>query len=88
MIFIVTNKEDAHPTPVIAYLDAYGVPVFRLNTEALLTDYEFRWWCNEGEADFYIQNVAIEGGAGAWDGGAGNLLFKPKSGHYGFCQTI
>lgn len=57
MIFIVTNKEDAHPTPVIAYLDAHGVPVFRLNTEALLTDYEFRWWCNEGEADFYIRNV-------------------------------
>lgn len=43
MILIITNKEDAHPTPVIERLSARGVPVFRLNTEALLTDYDFGW---------------------------------------------
>ena len=43
MILIITNKEDAHPTPVIERLSARGVPVFRLNTEALLTDYTFGW---------------------------------------------
>ena len=34
MILIITNKEDAHPTPVIERLSARGVPVFRLNTES------------------------------------------------------
>lgn len=43
MILIITNKEDAHPTPVIERLSARGEPVFRLNTEALLTDYDFGW---------------------------------------------
>ena len=44
MILIISNKEDVHPTPVIDVLARRGVPVFRLNTEALLTDYEFAWW--------------------------------------------
>ncbi|MDR2652582.1 MAG: hypothetical protein LBC68_09775 [Prevotellaceae bacterium] len=57
MILIITNKEDAHPTPVIEYLSERQVPVFRLNTEALLTDYQFRWWCNDTETDFYVKNI-------------------------------
>ena len=57
MIFVITNKEDAHPTPVIEYLNAHKQPVFRLNTEALLTDYEFNWWCNDKGADFCIKNI-------------------------------
>lgn len=47
MILIITNKEDAHPTPVIERLSARGVPVFRLNTEALLTDYDFGWFADD-----------------------------------------
>lgn len=47
MILIITNKEDAHPTPVIEQLSAWGVPVFRLNTEALLTDYDFGWGADD-----------------------------------------
>lgn len=39
MILIITNKEDVHPTPV-KYLRQKEYPFFRLNTEALLTDYE------------------------------------------------
>ena len=57
MILIVTNKQDVHPTPVIEYLNEREYPVFRLNTEALLTDYQFHWWANENGADFYIKNV-------------------------------
>ena len=57
MIFIFTNKEDTHPTNVIKHLVGGGFPVFRLNTECLLVDYEFRWWCNGDGADFYIKNI-------------------------------
>jgi len=57
MILIITNKEDTHPTPVIKYLSERQIPVFRLNTEVLLTDYQFHWYCNDEVADFYIKNV-------------------------------
>ena len=57
MILIFTNKEDAHPTHVIQYLNTWGVPVFRLNSESLLTDYRFAWWANAEECDFYIRNI-------------------------------
>ena len=56
MIFIFSNKEDSHPTHVIQYLNAWGVPVFRMNTECLLTDYRFSWWANEQGCDFRIRN--------------------------------
>lgn len=56
MILIITNKEDAHPTPVIERLSARGVQVFRLNTEALLTDYDFGWQADAaGEISFWIR---------------------------------
>ncbi|MDR2206734.1 MAG: hypothetical protein LBE36_11345 [Flavobacteriaceae bacterium] len=57
MILIITNKEDSHPNPVIQYLNEKQIPVFRLNTESLLTDYRFHWYCNDKETDFYIKNV-------------------------------
>ena len=57
MVLVFTNKADAHPTNVIKHLISWGVPVFRLNTECLLTDYEFSWWCNEDGCDFYIKNI-------------------------------
>ncbi len=57
MIFIFTNKEDTHPTNVIKHLIGSGASVFRLNTECLLTDYKFSWWCNQDGADFYIKNI-------------------------------
>lgn len=57
MILIFTNKGDAHPTNVIKHLIGWGIPVFRLNTECLLSDYEFSWWCNGESCDFYIKNI-------------------------------
>lgn len=57
MILIFTNKEDGHPTHVIQYLNKWQVPVFRINSECLLTDYRFSWWANEQDCDFYIRNI-------------------------------
>ena len=56
MILVFTNKEDVHPTPVIEILNKRNIPVFRLNTESLLTDYEFCWWNDSDNAHFYITN--------------------------------
>ena len=55
MVLIFTNKEDSHPNFVIEHLADAGVPVFRLNTEALLTDYEFSWWADASGCDFVIR---------------------------------
>lgn len=57
MILIFSNKEDIHPTYVIKHLKAWGVDVFRFNTECLLTDYEFSWYCNKDGCDFKIRNI-------------------------------
>lgn len=58
MILIFTNKEDAHPNPVIDILTERGVPFFRLNTEALLTDYVFTWEAISANCDFHIACTA------------------------------
>lgn len=57
MILIITNKEDTHPTPVIRQLNERNIPVFRLNTEALLTDYQFCWQSDTDSMDFHIKNI-------------------------------
>ena len=57
MVLIITNKEDVHPTPVIQLLNDRHFPVFRLNTEALLTDYQFCWQCDSENMDFRIKNI-------------------------------
>lgn len=56
MILIITNKEDEHPTPVIKILNKRNIPVFRLNTECLLTDYEFTWWNSSADKHLMIIN--------------------------------
>lgn len=57
MVFIFSVKDDVHPTNVIHWLDEWNVPYFRFNTECLLTDYEFKWWCDASDCDFYIRNI-------------------------------
>ncbi|MBR1490665.1 MAG: hypothetical protein IJ611_08135 [Bacteroidales bacterium] len=57
MVLIFTNKEDAHPNPVIDHLAGWGVPFFRLNTEDLLTEYSFRWSASTKGCDFEIRNL-------------------------------
>lgn len=57
MILVITNKEDAHPNPVIEKLVSWGESIFRLNTEALLTDYQFGWWADAGGCDFWMRCI-------------------------------
>ena len=57
MVLILSNKEDAHPSPVIDILHREGVPFFRLNTESLLSDYEFVWWSHSDGMDFCVKNI-------------------------------
>lgn len=56
MILLITDKQDVHPNPVISKLSENRYPIFRLNTDALLTDYEFSWTVNNGSFDFFIKN--------------------------------
>ena len=58
VILIVTNKKDVHPNLVEEALSVRGVPFLRLNTEALLTDYEFEWWADNSGCDFRILCIA------------------------------
>lgn len=56
-ILIITDKSDFHPTSVINLMKRDNIPFFRLNTEALMVDYTFAWFHNNGETpDFYIKD--------------------------------
>ncbi|MBQ9436627.1 MAG: hypothetical protein IJU33_10955 [Bacteroidales bacterium] len=57
MIFVYSIKDDVHPSHVMQYFETWNIPVFRLNTEFLLTDYEFEWWCDDNGPDFHIKNT-------------------------------
>lgn len=57
MILIITNKEDVHPDPVIEKLVSWGESVFRLNTEALLTDYQYCWLADASGCDFWMRCI-------------------------------
>ena len=84
MILIVTNKEDVHPTPVIERLAERGIPFFRLNTESLLTDYEFSWWNDSLGCDFYIKcilnGMEVRGSEITASGAAEGAAYKEHSG--------
>ncbi len=55
MILIYTNKGDIHCNPVIEHLSAMGKPHLRINTESLLSDYEFAFSVSgEGETNLTI----------------------------------
>ena len=55
MIFIITNKEDVHPNPVIEKLGE--TPFFRLNTEDLLAKYNIEWRNIGGKISWSIYNI-------------------------------
>lgn len=56
-VLIVTCKQDLHPTSVINLLNENQIPFFRLNTEALMTDYIFSWTCINQEIDLHIKDL-------------------------------
>lgn len=55
-ILIITSKEDTHPTSVINLLEERNIPFFRLNTEALMVDYEFSWIQENGKCLLMIKD--------------------------------
>lgn len=58
-ILILTDKSDTHPTSVINLMKERNVPFFRLNTEALMVDYTFCWFQENGKfPDFYVKENA------------------------------
>ena len=56
MILLFTYKWDVHPSKVLDILEEWGICMFRLNTEAILSDYNFSWWANNEGCDFFIEN--------------------------------
>lgn len=55
-ILIITSKKDFHPTSVINLMEKQNIPFFRLNTEALMVDYEFSWVHNGNNAILTIKD--------------------------------
>ena len=56
-ILIITCKNDTHPNSVIEILNKENIPYFRLNTEALMTEYEFGWFHQSGsKPSFFIKD--------------------------------
>jgi hypothetical protein len=56
-ILILTDKLDMHPSSVINLMKEQNIPFFRLNTESLMTDYDFAWFHkNAATPDFYIKD--------------------------------
>lgn len=56
-ILIITRKADIHPNSVIEILNERNIPFFRLNTEVLMTEYEFGWFHKNGsKPSFFIKD--------------------------------
>ena len=56
MILLFTYKCDTHPSKVLDILEGWGISVFRLNTESIISDYNFSWWANDKGCNFFIEN--------------------------------
>jgi hypothetical protein len=57
VILIITNKEDVHPDRVIDILTKNNIPFFRLNTEAILSDYKITYVNDSINTFFYIRDI-------------------------------
>ena len=57
VILIITAKSDLHPNPVINQMRERNIPFFRLNTEALLTDYDITWYCDNNHEEIEFKNL-------------------------------
>lgn len=55
MILLITNQLDSHPNLVIEKLNAANVPLFRLNTDCLLTDYDITYYLSNDKTAFTIK---------------------------------
>ena len=57
VILILTEQLDPHPTSVINLLRERNIPFYRLNTEVLMSDYDFTWYCDNSHEDVVIKNI-------------------------------
>lgn len=57
VILILTAKFDEHPNPVINLMHERNIPFFRLNTEALMTDYDVTWYCDNETDEIVFKNL-------------------------------
>lgn len=57
VILILTGRPDPHPNSVINLLRERNIPFYRLNTEVLMSDYDFTWYCDNSRQDIVIQNI-------------------------------
>ena len=55
MLLIITNSADIHPNPVIQKLNDRKIPVFRFNTDRLLTDYDISFFLSNDGYKFRIK---------------------------------
>ena len=53
-VLVITNQDDLHASNVISNLHDLGRPVFRLNTEEILTSYRFSMLQSKGRSAFKI----------------------------------
>ncbi|MBO4722725.1 MAG: hypothetical protein J5629_07310 [Muribaculaceae bacterium] len=57
IILIITGKPDPHPTSVIKLMQKNNVEFFRLNTDSILSDYNFSWYCDNNNEELLITNI-------------------------------
>lgn len=55
MLLVITNAADIHPNPVITKMTELGYPVFRLNTDRLISDYDVTYYIDQNEFYFHIK---------------------------------
>lgn len=57
VVLILTSKYDSHPNTVINLMRERDIPFFRLNTDALMTDYEFTWYSDNDKEEIEFKNL-------------------------------
>lgn len=55
MLLVITNVADVHPNPVITKMTELGMPVFRLNTDRLIADYDVSYYIDQTGFHFHIK---------------------------------
>lgn len=55
-VLVITNKDDLHASAVIQHLHDRGRPVFRLNTECLVSEYDIGFFQERGKSSLVIHN--------------------------------
>lgn len=55
MLLIITNDTDVHPNPVIERLNEMGMPLFRFNTDKMISDYDIMYWLSDNNCYFEIK---------------------------------